>query len=233
MSTEMFTGIVDIHHDDGSYDLDEVVAGGVTALWHKATEGVTFHDPKFVRAMDGARAAGLLRGAYHFARGTSDAVAQADEFLATVQKITAPEEVLLALDLEGSLDDPKTMTTSNAAAFVLRVREVTGRWPVLYAGLSKLRARMRDADESTRDALGHCPLWLAAYNCDPASLTPPSPWSAWSLQQYTNGAEGPKDEACYPRETKGFHRLAQDRSAFRGTPDELRVWWTSAGRESR
>ena len=59
MSTEMFTGIVDIHHDDGSYDLDEVVAGGVTALWHKATEGVTFHDPKFVRAMDGARAAPL------------------------------------------------------------------------------------------------------------------------------------------------------------------------------
>lgn len=225
----LITGIVDIHHDDGTYDLDDVARGGVVALWHKATEGVTFRDPAFVTAMDRARSVGLLRGAYHFASGTSDAVEQAKAFLDDVAGLTDHEGILLALDLEGALDSPKTMTTAEAARFVEYVHAVTGRWPVLYAGASKLRERARKhADDLAR--MARCPLWLAQYGEMPTRV--PDVWSSWSLWQYTNGTDGPRDRERYPRKTPGFAREAQDRSAWRGTVEELRAWWLTCGRES-
>lgn len=229
----IFTGIVDIHHDDGAYDLDDVVAGGVAALWVKDSEGVTFVDPSFVQAMDRARAAGLMRGAYHFARGTSGAEAQADVFaddvLALYDHLNG-EDVLTCLDLEGDPRDPRTMSTDDAARFLVRARQRLGRWPVLYLGLSKGRSRVRKASAEVRAILAKCPLWLAAYGPNPLSLDGLGLWPQWSLQQYTNGADGPRNRVQYPRETKGFFRAAQDRSAFRGDVEELRVWWQTAGR---
>lgn len=228
MGAPLFTGVVDVHHDDGSYDLDAVKAGGVAALWHKATEGCTYKDPAFWQAMDRARAVGLLRGAYHFASGTTDPVDQAEEFLATVGALVQPtDDVLLALDLEGGLDERETMTTADAARFVEHVRQRTGRWPVLYAGASKTRERHR-RDPAALARLARCPLWLAQYGNEPRQAI--GPWPAWSLWQYTNGTDGPRDRAKFTRSTPGFTRQAQDRSAFRGTADELRAWWLGCGR---
>lgn len=223
----IFTGIVDIHHSDGTYDLDDAKRGGIAALWHKATEGVTFKDPDFWTAMDRCAAVGLLRGAYHFASGTTDPVAQADEFLSIVHAIPSHADILLCLDLEGSLDDPKTMTTADAARLVERVREVTGRWPVLYAGSSKTRERARrDPDSLAR--LAKCPFWQAQYGEMPTDAIGALP--LWSLWQYTNGTDGPRDREKFPRVAPGFHRTAQDRSAFRGTVEEFTAWWMNCGR---
>jgi lysozyme len=238
IETPITTGIVDIHHDDRGYDLAAAARGGLVALIHKATEGCTFRDERFYGAMNAAEDAGLLRGAYHFARGTSDPVDQAEVFVARVRGLARHDDILLALDLEGSLDDPRTpeneapttMTTENAARFVEHVRTLTGRWPLLYAGLSKLRTRMKRTDDATRATLGRCPLWLAAYGPNPLKLAPPAPWASWSLQQYTNGSAGPHDTARFPRTIAGFERPAQDHSVFRGTLEELRAWWGSAGR---
>lgn len=232
-TTTIFTGIVDIHHDDGAYDLDDVVAGGVAAMWVKNSEGVTFMDPSFVQAMDRARAAGLMRGAYHFARGTSGAEAQADAFADDVRALydyLGGEDVLTCLDLEGDPRNQRTMSTDDAARFLVRAHELLGRWPVLYMGLSKGRSRVRKASAEVRAILARCPLWLAAYGPDPLSLDGLGLWPSWSLQQYTNGSAGPRDRVRYPRETKGFFRARQDRSASRGSVEELRVWWQTAGR---
>lgn len=227
------TGIVDIHHADGAYDLDDVVRGGAVALWHKNSEGVTFLDRAFVQAMDRAKDAGLLRGAYHFARGTSNAVRQAELFVDDVRSLidNCGDDILIALDLEGSLANPRTMSTDDAARFLSRVHTLTGRWPVLYQGLSKGRARMRKASEEVRAIFGSCPLWLAAYGPDPRTQPAFAPWERWSLMQYTNGSDGPRDKGAFPRLTPGFlGRQRQDRSVFRGTPAELAAWWASCGR---
>lgn len=236
--TDPLSFVLDLHHADHAVDYAAVAAGGVSGLLHKATEGVTFKDRGFTRAIAQARDAGLYVGAYHFASGTSDAVRQADEFLRTVGAIPGMESLLLALDLEGELDDPRTaedehprtMDTEEAAAFVGRIRALTGRWPLLYMGLSKARTRMRLASDDVRATLAHCPLWLAAYGPNPLKLTPPAPWERWDLQQYTNGSQGYRDTATYPRRTPGCARQAQDRSVFRGTAAELGAWWATCGR---
>ena len=177
------TGIVDIHHDDRGYDLAAAARGGLVALIHKATEGCTFRDNDFYSAMNAAEDAKILRGAYHFARGTSDAVDQAEVFITRVRGLARHDDILLALDLEGELDDPRTpedeapstMDTEDAARFVEHVHTLTGRWPLLYAGLSKLRTRMKRTDDATRATLGRCPLWLAAYGPTPQRPSSPSP----------------------------------------------------------
>lgn len=228
----MITGICDVAHMDGAWEFDVAARAGVVAVIHKATEGRTVKDSVFAHAMRCAPMVGMLRGAYHFGR-PHDVPGQVEEFLETVHAAVGDaQDVLLALDLEGSLDKPSTMSTSEAAEFVTLLRARTGRWPLLYAGASKLRQRMRVrvASPGVRGALASCPLWLAAYGPDPATYDAPEPWAAWSLLQYTDGRPdvGPDDEAAYPRTTPGFHLC--DRSAWRGTVGELRAWWLSAGR---
>ena len=81
-----------------------------------------------------------------------------------------------------------------------------------------------------RAILVQCPLWLAAYGPDPRRLAAPAPWSAWILHQYTDGPYGPSDTTTFPRHTPGFAREVQDRSCFRGSLDDLRRRWATAGR---
>ena len=229
------TGIVDIHHDDGSFDLDDVAADGVVGMFIKCSEGVTYQDPSYVQVLDRLRAAKMLRGAYHFARGTSDAEAQADVFCDDVKAMcdTGGEDVLVALDLEGDLSNPRTMSTEDAARFIERVSAVLRRKPLVYMGLSKGRERMREASDRVRSVFGACDLWLAAYGpkYDPRTIEVPTPWETYALHQYTNGTDGPRDRELFPRHTKGFTREAQDRSCFRGTVEQLRAWWLSYGRK--
>jgi lysozyme len=224
MPVPPITGIVDIHNADGRRDLGVAARGGIVALIHKVTEGRDFIDRGVVRAMADAREAGLLTGLYHYANGT-DPNTQADHFLRVVEPYP---DALLVLDCEDNARSSfGTMTARGAAAFARRVFEVRKRWPVFYSFTSFIRA-MRFDDES-RAVLARCPLWQAQYGERPAAPAS-SVWSKIDLWQYTNGADGPRDVARYPRTVPGFARPAQDRSAWFGTLDELRAWWASCGR---
>lgn len=220
------TGIVDLHHSDGRYDLAAAKAGGVVAMIHKATEGKDWKDPLFVQAMEACKVNGVARGTYHFASASSPGAVQADFFLSVV----GDRAELLVLDWETNHGRAGTMLRAEAVAFVRRIEERTGRKPVVYGYLSMLRNECAKASPDELAALGACPLWLAAYGPDPLRTVPPKAWSRWDLFQYTNGSDGPADRETYPRTVPGFARAAQDRSVFRGTPDELVTWWKACGR---
>lgn len=220
----MITHVIDWASMDGEFDLGVARdQGGIVAGIHKATEGRTFTDRGYSFARAAMRLAGLLAGAYHFGR-PGDVAAQVDNFLKVVGD---DPEVLLALDLEGALDKPTTMSTAEAAQFVDLVHQHTGRWPLLYAGKSKLKERMGLATADERAVLANCALWLAKYGDEPSA---PAPWATWSLWQYSDGKpdDGPSDRVTYPRSTPGMHRA--DRNAFRGDAAALRAWWGAVGR---
>lgn len=228
MTNDLCTGIVDMHHPDGRYDLAEAKAGGVVALIHKATEGKDFRDKGFATAMERAKIEGVCRGAYHFASNSADGEVQADFFL----DVVGDRAELLVLDFETNHGSAGTMTLENALRFVARVQSLTGRWPVFYGYLSMLRNVCGRATPEQLAALARCPLWLAAYGPDPLTLKVPKAWGAWSMMQYTNGSAGPSDRVRFPRTVPGFKRAAQDRSVFRGSPEDLVFWWKMCGRES-
>jgi lysozyme len=218
----IITDIIDVaRHELKGADIPAAAKAGLLALWAKSSQGKDWLDPTFAVWEKLARDSKLLFGAYHFASGSGDGRVQADFFLAHVNPLT----MLLALDWENNPDTKNgNMSLANAEAFVSRVRELTGRWPVLYSGASFLREHRIP----TSSVLGHCPLWLAQYGEEPHVV--PSPWLQWDLWQYSDYAFGPRDTDRFPRQTPGLGRKV-DRSAFYGDADALREWWRNCGRD--
>src|SRR5437868_13951686 len=76
---------IDVSHYQGTVTWADVRASGRRFAFCKATEGLTYTDPTFTTNWAGMRAAGLLRGAYHFGHPGDDAVSQADRFCDTIR----------------------------------------------------------------------------------------------------------------------------------------------------
>lgn len=212
------TDIIDVAHWEIGANIAEAARQGLKALWAKTGQGVDAPDPSFAAFRDAARVAGILFGDYHFGTSVHSGVDQANDYIKRFDP-----SALHALDWETDPNHGTTMTLAQAEDFVTRVHEVTGRWPVLYSGLSFLFEHKIPATSP----LGHCPLWLACYGEEPKHI--PSPWARWDLWQYTDFHDGPHDAVTYPRITQGLGRKV-DRSAFRGDADALKAWWQTAGR---
>jgi GH25 family lysozyme M1 (1,4-beta-N-acetylmuramidase) len=172
----------------------------------KATEGSTYTNPWYARDVAGARAAGLVVGAYHYARPTSSmssAVSQARHFAAVVGDVRRPGTMPPILDLEttGGLSAGQLVTW--AQVFTETMRELTGRAPVVYTYVNFWSTRMAGTAAFTR-----FPLWLAYYN---PRVYPPliGGWSEHAMWQYT-------DRARISGISGGV-----DRNRFMGTAAEL------------
>lgn len=205
-----YSGIIDINHDN-TLDLGAFIAADFCAIIHKASEGLKFTDPKYAARKAAAKAAGVLWGAYHFSSG-DEAKAQADHFL-SIEDGSDPK-VLLALDMEPS--PGPDMTVSQAEAFVTRIHEKTGRYPVIYGGGGLLRDLM---DGRFSAVLAKCPLWLADYRANPKTIMPT--WPKWTLLQFTDGESGQQ-----PHATPGSQ--GADRNSYAGSEAELRAAWPLA-----
>ena len=110
------------------------------------------------------KAAGLVRGAYHFGRPQKgrDPKAEVTEFLARLQACGGlePGDLVPVLDLEkhgaaGALGPAQTLEW--ARGWVTELRRRIGRNPIIYTGVF-----WRETMRNPGDDLG-CPLWLAAY----------------------------------------------------------------------
>jgi lysozyme len=76
---------IDVADQDGRVDWTAVKNAGKTFAFVKATEGASVKDAAFPHHWPAMKAAGIIRGAYHFFHPhTSDPVLQAKEFLKTV-----------------------------------------------------------------------------------------------------------------------------------------------------
>ncbi|SDO90737.1 Glycosyl hydrolases family 25 [Ralstonia sp. 25mfcol4.1] len=209
--------IIDIHHDN-HFDAVKLRNAGVRAVIHKASEGATFKDPVYRERREQALAAGLLWGAYHFssARPAAD---QAKNFLDATQAGDPDVDnraTLFCLDFEPSSSGPD-MTLAQAHDFVARVRDKTGRWPMIYGG-----NMLRDAVQAhgADPILKNCPLWYARYRGEPIGI-PMDTWPHFTLWQYTDGRLGPP-----PHAFAGM--TATDRDCYLGTEAALKNAWPFA-----
>ena len=203
---EILNAVVDISHHNGNVNLVKAKADGLLGVIQKATQGQTGKDPTFKTNRTKAQEAGLMFGAYHFATG-SDVLKQAQHFLDVVDSF---EDTLLVLDFEPNPSGP-SMNLEEARAFVLHVKEATGRFPGLYSGhfIKQLLGSNKD------DVLAQCWFWLAQYG--PTAVVPAN-WATWTMWQYTDGAIGPE-----PHKVAGIGRCDRDR--FNGDANQLQQLW--------
>src|SRR5256886_10159596 len=222
------------HYDLMRVDFVAMKSEGVIGVIHEASFPRLQRDWRYPERQSQAMRAGLLWGAYHFGDGTN-AIDQADHFLAvvasshpTVNPVPNEEKtrpgVLLVLDFEKNGHYPGgSMSTAQAAAFVQRIKERTGKYPGIYGSEFRLRQMLYSggATAAHRAILSNCWLWIANYHNTPRYT---SPWGQWDLWQYTgDGKCGLRPRSAFPISVANMRK--SERNIFRGNNALLQAFW--------
>ena len=176
---------IDVSSYQGRIDWPEVARNRVRFAFIKASEGATLRDPRFVRNWRGARAAGVLCGAYHYFQPNRDGQLQADLFAKTVP--LAPGDLPPVLDVEAANFHDVAVLRREVARWLRLIEAHYGVRPILYSNHSFYQ----------RHLAGHFddyPLWLAHYEVERPTL-PRSKWIIWqhSDEAYVPGIRGVVD----------------------------------------
>jgi len=188
----------------------------VVAIIHRATIGDRA-DRKYAERRDEAKKRGYKWGAYHFGK-PGDPNKQADFFLATAKPAA---DDLIALDLE-STDGSKHMSLDEARAFIKRIKEKTGRYPLVYANneVAKAISDQHGVDEIFAKTC----LWYARFKRSVTDF-PTGTWNTYALWQFSseqNCAAANRSACLY---TVPGTEYDMDVDVFNGTIQELRLKW--------
>jgi len=188
----------------------------VVAIIHRATIGDRA-DREYAERRDEAKKRGYKWGAYHFGR-PGDPIKQADFFLDTVRP-TADD--LIALDLE-STDGTKHMSFDEARVFIKRIKEKTGRYPLIYANneVSKAITERYGAD----DVFAQTHLWYARFKRNVTNFQTGT-WKTYALWQFSSEQNCSRTNRAVCLYTVPGTEYDMDVDVFNGTIDELKRQW--------
>ena len=199
---------IDVSHYQAVVDWTVVAGGGVRFAFAKASEGASVADQYFLDNWNGMKAAGILRGAYHFMHPGADPQAQARSFLSRLASANggtpqlAPGDLPAALDIEVTDGASPAALLSCATAWLAAVESATGKRPIVYTYPSFWRSTL----SNPADLAGHH-LWIS--HLAVASPTIPGSWPAWVFWQYDK------------KPLSGVPAATTDLNAFNGTYDDL------------
>lgn len=180
---------LDVSHWEARIKWDEVLKSGRRFCYAKATEALDYVDPLFSKHWADMKAAGMARGAYHFARPKYDARKQAEHFAGTIGPVLRGD-LRPCLDIETNSDLPKAAVIDWTLAFVKRAEELVGPL-VVYIGHSFLLDFLGDP---LLPALASRPVWIPRYGPNPPK--PSKTWPKWTVWQYGEDVEIPGVGKC-------------------------------------
>lgn len=132
---------IDIARYQGAVDWQALKAAGIRFAYIKATEGGDYVDPMFEANWRSARAAGMPRGAYHFATWCRPAHEQAAWIRATIPR--DPDQLPPVLDLEWNTHSrncpnklPKEQAMQVVRVLLATLHQHTGKKPVIYTDIT-------------------------------------------------------------------------------------------------
>jgi GH25 family lysozyme M1 (1,4-beta-N-acetylmuramidase) len=188
----------------------------VVAIIHRATTGDRV-DRKYAARKIEAKRRGYKWGAYHYAK-PGNPIKQADFFLATVNP---DKDDLIALDLE-STDAKKHMSFDDARIFIKRIKEKTGRYPLVYANNEVAKA-ISDT-YGFDDVFAKTQLWYARFkrNVTDFSLGTWRTYTIWQFSSEQNCSAANRTACLY---TVPGTEYDMDVDVYNGTIEELRSKW--------
>ncbi len=218
---------IDVSHYQSRVDWSAVARGGTAFAFAKASEGSNYVDPEFERNWVGMSEAGVVRGAYHFARPGRDPVTQAEHFASIVGAL-GPRDLPPVLDLEEDDGHSRDEVLAWARAFLERAEALFERRLLLYTG-GFWRFRLSDVRDPY---FGLRPLWLAAYNQNPIV---PASWEAWTFWQFSDGSQnggvpipgirGPVDQNVFAGDAAELARFCLDAASVAPSPAPAPLDW--------
>lgn len=199
---------IDVSRYQGDIDWHAVHRSGVKFAWIKASEGADHMDPKFRQNWDGARAAGVPRGAYHFVFWCRT---PAEQMQWMFRNVPVDRHALPpALDVELT---PRSKTCKR----VLHRHEVIpemrtmlqmmerhyGKKPVIYVTVDFYAGLMHPNEFKDYE------LWVRSTKHSPEI---PYPGRSWSFWQYQSDGSAPGISGKI------------DKNVFYGTREQWRAW---------
>lgn len=181
----------DISHWQSGFDASRYYASGEDFIILKATERADYVDPTFKSRW--AACGAKPKGAYHFARPTTlaDADAEADHFIRTVKAAGWTDQSTWALDMENNDARLNAVALlSWADRWCARVRAALPNRGLFYSYLPFVRDTMGNPGRIPGGCLG----WIARYRTDTAYAAPygrpggwPDPPHVWQCGDGVNG----------------------------------------------
>lgn len=180
---------IDVSHWQGAINWSSVKSAGIQFAWIKATEGTSYKDDRFNSNYTGAYNAGVIRGAYHFARpDVSGGATQADYFASNGGAWSADDLTLPGvLDIEHNPYGAQCYGLSTSAMrnwisdFYDTYKARTGRDVVIYTTASWWNT----CTGSWTGMGGKAPLWVAHWTSG-SSPSLPAGFPTWTVWQYTS-----------------------------------------------
>jgi GH25 family lysozyme M1 (1,4-beta-N-acetylmuramidase) len=180
---------IDVSHWQGAINWGAARNAGIQFAWIKATEGTSYEDSRFNSNYVGAYNAGVIRGAYHFARpNVSSGGAQANFFASnggawSRDNLTLPGVLDIEHNPYGSMCYGKSTTQMRnwIADFYNTYKARTGRDVVIYTTASWWNT----CTGRWTGMYSKAPLWVAHWT-SASSPSIPSGFPTWTVWQYTS-----------------------------------------------
>lgn len=151
----------DISYAQGAYKMDgdpsPVVFMKMSGFYYGSKVG--YYDTQAARNYNNAIRLEKIPGLYHFAGG-ADPQAEADYFVGACSPLADGDILILDYELTSAMNPPAN-PVAWCTAFVERVHQRTGIWPLFYT----YRSLLNSYDFSP--VLANCGLWIADYGVPP------------------------------------------------------------------
>lgn len=175
---------IDVSRWQGTIDWDAVAGSGLDFAITRIGDG-TYEDPTFPGNYEAIAARGMVRGSYQFFRPAGDALVQADIVVRYLGRLGAGD-LPAVIDVENTPGDAlpsQAVMRMQIRAWLDRVREGTGKTPMIYTG-----SYFWDDNVGSPD-FTESPLWIAHWGVECARL--PMGWSAWAFHQTSDSGSIP------------------------------------------
>ena len=206
---------LDVSHWQGTIDWNAVYDDGQVYSWAKATEGMTYEDPQFMANITNGVNAGIVMGAYHFARPDNNlATEDAANFLDVAGAYIGNGFLPPVLDLENPYSSGQAIVLSDlftseelttwVTDWMLEIETATGVSPIIYVN--------GNYANYLNSSINNYGLWIANPN---ESQTPPTNigvWNEWKFKQYSwwgnvSGITGDVDMNIFNGDITDFNTL--------------------------
>lgn len=200
---------IDISHWQGDIDWDRVKAAGTRFAFIKATEGGDHLDPRFHENWQGAKRAGVPRGAYHFVYWCRPAHEQILWFMLNVP--ADPDALPPVLDVEWNGQSrtcpqriPRAQALAKMRVMLAGMEAHTGKRPIIYTDINFHR-------DVLEGELKDYQFWLRSVAAEPHERYSNRPWTLWQFTATGRvpGVSGNVDRNAFNGSIAEWDRLVQ------------------------
>jgi lysozyme len=189
---------IDVSYHQGSIDWARVADAGKGFAFVRASAGTLTADVAYDTNRDGARAAGVVVGSYHFGNPDSTANDALNEARWFVQNATVGSgDLVPVLDLEVSNGLGAAALTTWARTWLTEVESATGVRPLIYTTPNFWSSSMAGTDWFARNGYQ---VWVAHWTSASQPTVPAGNWAGhgWTFWQHSStgsvpGVSGPVD----------------------------------------